>query len=152
MGMSVGLCWAAFLTELLFLPVMLGWRCPSSSCTRSLMTVSCVGCCQKISGEEAILVQGESSQCQGPALPSVGWAQLSWRGVGAVFPWMGTAVQLCEQGGRCPPHSTPFPLPLFPGKHPSIEESCQLKCPFCTNLHIFSLPVPFSLCLSLEYS
>lgn len=42
MGLSVGLCWAGFLTELLFLPVMLGWRCPSSSCTRSLMTVSCV--------------------------------------------------------------------------------------------------------------
>lgn len=54
---------------------------------------------------------------------------------------MSTAVQLSRVGDVLP--IAPFPLSLFPGKHPSIEESCQLKCPFCINLHIFSLPHPF---------
>uniref|UniRef100_A0A8C3UP11 Arrestin-C n=1 Tax=Catharus ustulatus TaxID=91951 RepID=A0A8C3UP11_CATUS len=56
------------------------------------------GMLPKISREEAILVQGENSQCQGPALPSVGWAQLSscpGEGWEQFSHGMGTAVQMC---------------------------------------------------------
>lgn len=121
----------------------------------------------KISGKEALLVQGGAGEnnsgaaapvprallCplwDGHSCPGAGWEQFSHG--------MGTSVQLCcthpvswSRVGDVIPIA-PFPLSLFPDKHPSTEESCQLKCPFSINLHIFSLPIPFSLCLSLEYS
>lgn len=140
---------------------MLGWRCPSSSCTRSLMTVSCVWAAAKKQRERGTSGSGGSWRKQlwcscpsakGPALLSVGWAQLSscpGAGWEQFSQGMGTAVQWCcthpvswSRVGDVL-SLAPFSLSLFPGKHPSIEKSYQLKCPFCINLHIFSLPHPF---------
>ncbi|XP_017598292.1 PREDICTED: arrestin-C isoform X1 [Corvus brachyrhynchos] len=100
----------------------------------------CVGCCRKSVGKRHFwfrgklprallcpLWDGHSSSC-----PGAGWeqfsqgmgtaVQLSWSGVGAVFPAVLHPPCVLEQGGRCLPHSTLPSVPLSRKTHKNKGE------------------------------